>query len=97
MLDGFDLRVAIEFRSKPPGARRRRVWDRGFSIASIGSSLLMGVAFGNVIRGIPVGADGEFAGSALTLLNPYALLTGITTAGINCIFRGKVRLDSLSY
>ena len=74
--------VAIEFRSKQPGARWRRVWDRSFSIASIGSSLLMGVAFGNVIWGIPIGADGEFAGSMLTLLNPYALLTGITTVAL---------------
>ena len=74
--------VAIEFRSKQPGARWRRVWDRSFSIASIGSSLLMGVAFGNVIWGIPMDADGEFAGSVLTLLNPYALLTGVTTVAL---------------
>jgi cytochrome d ubiquinol oxidase subunit II len=74
--------VAIEFRSKHPGARWRRVWDRSFSIASIGSSLLMGVAFGNVIGGIPIDADGEFAGSVLTLLNPFALLTGITTVAL---------------
>jgi cytochrome bd ubiquinol oxidase subunit II len=74
--------VAIEFRSKQPGARWRRVWDRSFSIASIGSSLLMGVAFGNVIWGIPFDAEGEFAGSVLTLLNPFALLTGITTVAL---------------
>ena len=74
--------VAIEFRSKQPGARWRRAWDRSFSIASFASSLIMGVAFGNVIWGIPIDASGEFAGSLLTLLNPYALLTGATTVAL---------------
>ena len=74
--------VAIEFRSKQPGPRWRRSWDRSFSIASVGSSLLMGIAFGNVIWGIPIGPDGEFSGSLLSVLNPYALLTGVTTVAL---------------
>jgi len=74
--------VAIEFRSKEPGARWRRSWDRSFSIASVGSSLLMGIAFGNVIWGIPIGPDGEFSGSLLSVLHPYALLTGVTTVAL---------------
>jgi cytochrome bd ubiquinol oxidase subunit II len=83
LLTGLIFRaVAIEFRSKEPGARWRRSWDRSFSIASIGSSLLMGVAFGNVIWGIPIGPDGEFSGSLPSVLNPYALLTGATTVAL---------------
>ncbi len=74
--------VAIEFRSKQPGPRWRRSWDRSFAIASVASSLLMGVAFGNVIWGIPLDAAGEFAGSFLSLLTPYALLTGVTTVAL---------------
>jgi cytochrome d ubiquinol oxidase subunit II len=74
--------VAIEFRSKQPGARWRRAWDRSFAFASIASSLLMGVAFGNVIWGIPLDAAGEFAGSFVSLLTPYALLTGVTTVAL---------------
>lgn len=74
--------VAIEFRSKQPGARWRRSWDRSFSIASILSSLVLGIAFGNVIWGIPIDASGEFAGTVLTLLNPYAVLTGVTTVAL---------------
>jgi cytochrome bd ubiquinol oxidase subunit II len=74
--------VAIEFRSKQPGAGWRRAWDRSFSIASVSSSLIMGIAFGNVIWGVPIGPDGEFSGSLLTLLNPYALLTGVTTVAL---------------
>ena len=74
--------VAIEFRSKHPSPRWRAAWDRAFSIASVVSSLLMGIAFGNVIWGIPIDAAGEFSGSFVTLLNPYALLTGVTTVAL---------------
>jgi cytochrome d ubiquinol oxidase subunit II len=74
--------VAIEFRSKQPGPRWRRSWDRSFAIASVVSSLLMGVAFSNVIWGIPIDAAGEFAGSLFSLLTPYALLTGATTVAL---------------
>jgi cytochrome d ubiquinol oxidase subunit II len=37
------------------------------------------VAFANIVRGVPIGADKEYAGTTLTLLNPYALLGGLTT------------------
>jgi cytochrome d ubiquinol oxidase subunit II len=74
--------VAIEFRSKQPAAWWRRGWDRSFAVASIASSLLMGVAFGNVIWGIPIDGAGEFAGSFLSLLGPFPLLIGITTVSL---------------
>ena len=74
--------VAIEFRSRQEGPGWRRLWDVSFSLASIGSSFLFGVAFGNVIGGIPLDAAGEFHGTLLTLLNPYALLTGVTTVAL---------------
>lgn len=74
--------VAIEFRSKQPARWWRRTWDISFSAASVGSSLLLGVAFGNVIWGIPLNAGREFVGSFLGLLHPYALLVGVTTAAL---------------
>ncbi len=74
--------VAIEFRSKQPMPWWRRTWDISFSAASFLGSFLMGVAFGNVIRGIPLDARGEYLGGFLMLLNPYALLTGLTTVAL---------------
>jgi cytochrome bd ubiquinol oxidase subunit II len=74
--------VAIEFRSKQEMPWWRGVWDVSFSFASIGASFLFGVAFGNVIGGIPLDGAGEFHGTLLTLLNPYALLTGVTTVAL---------------
>jgi cytochrome d ubiquinol oxidase subunit II len=74
--------VAIEFRSKQEMPWWRGLWDVSFSLASIGASFLFGVAFGNVIGGIPLDGAGEFSGTLLTLLNPYALLTGVTTVAL---------------
>ncbi len=74
--------VAIEFRSKHPSPRWRAFWDAGFAAGSLFSSLLIGVAMGNIAWGVPLDARGEFAGSFLGLLNPYALLVGVTTVAL---------------
>jgi cytochrome d ubiquinol oxidase subunit II len=71
--------VAIEFRSKEEWTWWRQFWDVAFSAGSLLASLLIGVAMGNIVRGIPLDGDHEFAGSFLGLLNPYALLMGVTT------------------
>ena len=74
--------VAIEFRSKLPMLWWRRMWDVSFSVASIGLSILLGVAFGNIIWGVPLDGQREFAGSFLGLLHPYPLLVGVTTLAL---------------
>lgn len=74
--------VAIEFRSKQPMQWWRRGWDRAFSLSSLLIALLMGVALGNIIVGLPIDASGDFTTSFLGLLNPYALLVGITTVAL---------------
>src|SRR6266700_4085474 len=74
--------VAIEFRSKQPMLWWRRMWDASFCVSSVLSALLIGVALGNLIYGVPLAADHEFAGSFLGLLHPYALLVGITTVAL---------------
>ncbi|MDD2763204.1 MAG: cytochrome d ubiquinol oxidase subunit II [Opitutaceae bacterium] len=74
--------VAIEFRSKHPSRHWRAFWDASFAAGSLFSSLLIGVAMGNIAWGVPLDARGEFAGSFLGLLNPYALLMGATAAAL---------------
>jgi cytochrome d ubiquinol oxidase subunit II len=74
--------VAIEFRSKQPMFWWRQMWDIGFAAGSMVSSLLIGVALGNIAEGIPVDANGEFAGTFLGLLKPYPLLLGVTTVAL---------------
>ena len=68
--------VAIEFRSKRPSQRWRSTWDWTFAGASFGISLLLGVALGNVVRGLALGANGVMDVSLPDLLNPYGLLFG---------------------
>jgi cytochrome d ubiquinol oxidase subunit II len=74
--------VAIEFRSKQPMHWWRQMWDVSFSVSSIVSSLLIGVALGNIALGVPLAGDHEFAGSFFGLLNPYALMVGLTTVAL---------------
>jgi len=71
--------AAIEFRSQRPGRRWRTTWDVAFAISSVLAALLLGVAFGNIVWGIPLDSSHEFEGDLLTLLHPYALFTGLTT------------------
>lgn len=74
--------VAIDFRSKQPMRWWRQMWDISFSVSSIVSSLLIGVALGNIAWGVPIDERGEFAGSFFGLLHPYALLVGVTTVAL---------------
>jgi cytochrome d ubiquinol oxidase subunit II len=74
--------VAIEFRSKQPMRWWRQMWDIGFSAGSVVSSLLIGVAMGNIAWGIPLDERGEFMGTFWTLLGPYPILLGVTTVAL---------------
>src|SRR4029077_9984990 len=74
--------VAIEFRSKQPMRWWSQMWDVSFSVSSVVSAILIGIALGNLIYGIPLTPDHEYAGTFLGLLHPYAWLVGITTVAL---------------
>ncbi len=74
--------VSIEFRSKRESKRWRRNWDIAFCFSSILIAFVMGVALGNIVQGIPVAADKEANIGFFELLNPYALMVGITTIAL---------------
>ncbi len=74
--------VGFEFRGKIDSDRWRRNWDRALFAGSVAPALLWGVAFANIVAGVPLDADHEFTGSLLTLLNPYALLGGLATTAL---------------
>jgi len=69
---------AIEFRSKVESPKWRNIWDFIFHLSSYLIALLLGVALGNIIIGVPVAPDMEFAGTFLGLLNPYSVFLGLT-------------------
>ncbi|MCF6204332.1 MAG: cytochrome d ubiquinol oxidase subunit II [Methylococcaceae bacterium] len=77
----FFLRpVGFDYRSKLPDPRWRNSWDWGIFVAAAFPALLFGVAFGNLLQGIPFHFDNDlrsfYTGSFWALLNPFALLTG---------------------
>lgn len=74
--------VAIEFRSKQPMFWWRQAWDIAFSVSSILIAFLMGVAIGNIITGVPIGADKEFHGTFIQMINPFTIMVGITTVSL---------------
>lgn len=80
--------VSIEFRSKQPMKWWRRGWDTTFSISSLLAALLIGVAMGNVTKGIPLDDQGNFTGTFLSLLNPYSVLLGLTTVALFAMHGG---------
>jgi cytochrome bd ubiquinol oxidase subunit II len=78
--------VAFEFRSKDENPRWRSLWDSCIFVGSLLPALLLGVAFGNLVRGVPIDASMNYVGGFFTLLNPYALLAGISTVVIFILY-----------
>jgi cytochrome d ubiquinol oxidase subunit II len=75
--------VAMEYRSKYGNSTWRKSWDSAMFIGSFLPALLWGVAFANIVRGVPLKADSlghvQYVGGFFNLLNPYALLGGLVT------------------
>ncbi|MET7752013.1 cytochrome d ubiquinol oxidase subunit II [Micromonospora sp. NPDC005367] len=74
--------VAFEFRHKRPEPSWKRRWDAAIFFGSLVPAVLWGVAFANILRGVPLDAQHEYVGGLLDLLSPYALLGGVTTAAL---------------
>src|SRR5688572_5209694 len=74
--------VSMEFRSKRPGALWRKFWDMSFFAASVTATFLFGVAVGNSMLGIPIGADQEFTGTTVDFLRPYPFLVGALAVAV---------------
>ena len=83
LLVGLIMRgISFEYRSKDPNPKWRNTFDWMISVGSFLAALLLGTAFANLARGVPVNEDMMFTGNLFTLLNPYGLLGGVTTVFI---------------
>jgi cytochrome bd ubiquinol oxidase subunit II len=74
--------LAFEYRAKRDESQWKARWDKAIFFGSLVPAVLWGVAFANIVRGVPIDASKEYVGTTLTLLNPYALLGGLTTLGL---------------
>lgn len=74
--------VAFDYRGKRDSVRWRANWDKAIVFGSFLPALLWGVAFANIVRGVKLDAQHEYVGSFWDLLNPYALVGGLTTLAL---------------
>lgn len=74
--------VSMEFRSKEPSPRWRSFWDAVFALASTGLAFLLGAAFGNVLAGVPLDAQGNISITLVEMLKPFPLLVGAATVAM---------------
>ena len=74
--------VAFEYRGKIDSIRWRQRWDLAIAVGSWVPAVLWGVAFANIVRGVPINDNQDFTGTLFTLLNPFGLLGGVTTASL---------------
>ncbi|MFI0270850.1 cytochrome d ubiquinol oxidase subunit II [Streptomyces luteogriseus] len=81
--------VAFEYRVKRPEENWQRNWETAIFWASLLPAFLWGVAFANIVRGVKIDQDFNYAGGVLDLLNPYALLGGLVMLSL-FTFHGTV-------
>ena len=75
--------ISIEFRGKEEMLWWRKLWDVCYSISSIMLAFLLGVVLGNVLQGFAIGENYQYTGSGFfEFLNPYAIMTGVTTLAL---------------
>jgi len=97
MLFALFLRpVGFDYRSKIPSATWRNMWDIALFIGGFVPALVMGIAFGNLLQGVPFHFDETFrsfyTGSLMDLLNPFALLTGLLSVSMLSMHGGTFLL-----
>ncbi|MFC5473830.1 cytochrome d ubiquinol oxidase subunit II [Paraherbaspirillum soli] len=78
--------VGFDYRSKVADTRWRNFWDWGLFAGGIVPALIFGVAFGNLLLGVPFHYDDsmrvEYTGSFFGLLNPFGLLSGLLSVAM---------------
>ncbi len=84
--------VSFEYRGKRDAVRWRRTWDGLLTAGSLLAPLLIGVALGDLLHGLPIDSSQNYTGSFWDLLQPYALLTGLTLVLV-CLLHGATFLS----
>ena len=84
--------VGFDYRSKINNAAWRSIWDWGLFVGGAVPPLIFGVAFGNLLQGVPFQFDdymvSTYTGSFWQLLNPFALLTGVVSSAMITLHGG---------
>ena len=84
--------VAFEYRGKRDSPRWRRSWDALLSAGSVSAPLLIGIALGGILHGVPVDSAQNYAGGVADLFQPYGVFTGVTLLAV-CALHGATFLS----
>jgi cytochrome d ubiquinol oxidase subunit II len=83
--------VSFEFRGRLDSGRWRGTWSWSLTLGSAVAPLLIGVALGDLLAGLPIDSNEEFTGSTWDVLTPYGLLVGLTLL-VLCVLHGATFL-----
>ncbi len=88
--------VGFDYRSKLPDPRWRAAWDWGLFVGGLVPAVVFGIAFGNLLQGVPFHYDDTlrptYTGGFLDLLNPFALLAGVVSLSM-VVMHGAIYLQ----
>jgi cytochrome d ubiquinol oxidase subunit II len=84
--------LSFEYRGKRDSLHWRRTWDVLLTVSSVLAPLLIGVALGDLVQGLPINSAQNYTGSFWDLLQPYGLFTGVTLVLI-CALHGATFLS----
>jgi cytochrome d ubiquinol oxidase subunit II len=88
--------VGFDYRSKLPDPRWRNTWDWGLFVAGVVPAVVFGIAFGNLLQGVPFYFDDDlrsfYTGSFWQLMNPFGLLTGLVSLSM-LVMHGSMYLQ----
>jgi len=78
--------LGFDYRSKIDSPKWRYNWDKALFVGSMVPTLVFGVAFGNLLQGVPFSFDEfmrvTYTGSFFALFNPFALLSGVVSVSM---------------
>jgi cytochrome d ubiquinol oxidase subunit II len=74
--------VSFEWREKSDSPGWRRAWTGANTLGSFGAPLLWGIAFANLIEGVPLNSSGDYAGSFWDLFSVYTVLAGLAVVAL---------------
>jgi cytochrome bd ubiquinol oxidase subunit II len=87
----FARGVSFEYRGKRDSPRWQNGWSWALTIGSVVIPLLVGVALGDLLHGLPINSQHEFTGNFFSLLTGYGLMTGVTML-VLCLMHGATLL-----
>jgi cytochrome d ubiquinol oxidase subunit II len=91
LLGLFGRGVSFEWRGKRDSPRWRMGWSWALTVGSITTPLLIGVALGDMLHGLPINQNHDYTGTFWNLLTGYGLMTGVTMV-VLCLMHGATFL-----